>query len=643
MNLLQCAHGWGAALVCALALGGCTSTTAPQDPPLSPLDAPTAPRVVNVSGGQGTVMPPTPAVRRGASERPRDALVLLSGGGTPLSNHYSQYVQAKALTAFFARNYPNQPTWIFFGHGNRPDVRAEIADAHHIIVRDGLEVDSWVPGVLPNNRAATRANFLKALREEILPTVRGGGTLYLFIGDHGELTKGDNGESAITMWQLKRGTRRRGNWSTDEKEVLSVADLRQVIAEGIGNGRVVFCMTQCHSGGFHYLGIPREMAAPRSWFASAPEWQRAQKAAPGLRVAGFTATDEASIAAGCISNPDPENWAGYERFAPESVIGVDLMTERVMGPPRLSLAAAHEAATLVDTTIDKPRATSEQYLERWAHLIETRMTNELRLTEKTRAAVAVFQRAVETGKVTVASDQMDAKAKQFGRYTERLGEQNKAAKELLVQGTRKQLEDASRGGGGGRGGAGRRGAMTDARRVWNDTLRPAWKTALLAPNAALVPAAAREFEQKLIKMEEDGRNFLLPRGSDEDTLLNEIYWDSTYAEPQRFDRVKAEAVTRWAAERREKILAWGKGSTDSNLRAAAEKIGIAVAGRTGTPPAPGPAAPAISRRTAAERVLFYRRVLAAWQFLIAMDARPELARLHELIELERTPLPTPAT
>jgi len=37
----------------------------------------------------------------------------------------------------------------------------------------------------------------------------------------------------------------------------------------------------------------------------------------------------------------------------------------------------------------------------------------------------------------------------------------------------------------------------------------------------------------------------------------------------------------------------------------------------------------------------YRRVLAAWEFLIAVDERPALTRLHELTELERTPLPAP--
>jgi hypothetical protein len=49
----------------------------------------------------------------------------------------------------------------------------------------------------------------------------------------------------------------------------------------------------------------------------------------------------------------------------------------------------------------------------------------------------------------------------------------------------------------------------------------------------------------------------------------------------------------------------------------------------------------LSRKTAAERVLFYRRTLAAWAFLLALDERPALARIAELTALERTPLPPP--
>ena len=49
----------------------------------------------------------------------------------------------------------------------------------------------------------------------------------------------------------------------------------------------------------------------------------------------------------------------------------------------------------------------------------------------------------------------------------------------------------------------------------------------------------------------------------------------------------------------------------------------------------------LGRKTAAERTLFYRRVLGAWEFLLAVNERPALARVRELTELERTPFPQP--
>jgi hypothetical protein len=110
-----------------------------------------------------------------------------------------------------------------------------------------------------------------------------------------------------------------------------------------------------------------------------------------------------------------------------------------------------------------------------------------------------------------------------------------------------------------------------------------------------------------------------------------MYWSSGYAVPARFDSSKGEAVTRWGAQRRARIVEWAKASNDSQLRAAGERIG------------PGPMfveAPAdpMSRKTAAERALFYRRVLAAWEFLIAMKAREALSELETLIELESLPV-----
>lgn len=60
-----------------------------------------------------------------------------------------------------------------------------------------------------------------------------------------------------------------------------------------------------------------------------------------------------------------------------------------------SFAEAHTAATLVDRAIDNPYSTSEQYLERWANLIESRLTKEPNLKSKVKKCVAAYQRTVD--------------------------------------------------------------------------------------------------------------------------------------------------------------------------------------------------------------------------------------------------------
>jgi hypothetical protein len=569
-------------------------------------------------------------------DRSRDAYVLLSGGGTPLTNNYSQYLQARAIAAFFERECPPDRTWVFFGAGNRAGETPLLSDARRERKQDGFLVQSWLPGTLARNRPATRESFLQALKNEILPLVRDGGTLYLFIGDHGELAGAkDQQESAITMWQLKRSRRRSGGWVTDDKEILGVAELRDVLAAGLGEGRVVFGMTQCHGGGFHELGVAREMVPPRSWFVGAPPvWAAGNPAGLRLRVAGFTATDEASPAAGCDADPDPDRWAGYERFLPESLLGIDLMSGAAKGRPAASLAAAHDAATIVDHTIDKPRATSDHYLEAWARLIETRLKGELRLSPATRNAMETYERAVDRGQIAANHDALRARQEQFARFTQRLVEQAPAAKALLLGGNRRQLHAAinSQGERGGRSNRGsRRAALGEVRKSWSETLRPAWKAAVEAGTAAGLAGAVLTFEKRLLEIEDGGRDLLLPRGGTSNSLLDEIYRAAGYGEPASLDAGNAEAIARWGAERRARIVAWAKSSPRPDLRAAAEKIGP---GPTWVDEAPRP----LSQKTAAERVLYYRRVLAAWEFLLTMHAGTALSELETLIELERLPV-----
>jgi len=564
---------------------------------------------------------------------PRDAFVLLSGGGTPATNNYSQYLQARAIAEYFERECPPERSWVFFGAGNRPDAPPILGDVRRELKRDGRLVESWLPGTLPRNRTATRESFLRTLRDEILPVVRTGGTLYLWVGDHGELAgPRDRKESAITMWQLKKSRRRAGDWFTDDKEILGVAELRQVLAEGLGEGRVVFGMTQCHSGGFHELAVAKEMTPPREWFVgSLPDWAAAGGPRVRLRAAGFTATDEASPAAGCDADPDPERWAGYERFLPEALLGFDLMTGAVKGAGVASLAEAHERATLVDRTIDKPRATSEHYLEAWARVIETRLARELRISPVVRQALIAYERAVDRGEVTADAPALRERRAQFERFTAQLAIDVPDAAALLRAANRPALEAALRERGDRGQARGRRSNLADVRRAWSDTLRPAWKAAVLGGQVDARLGAALDFERRLLKLEDDGRDFLLPRGGSADALRNEVYWQSTYPEPAKFDPAIAGAVSGWGAGRRAGIVAWAQASADPQVRAAAALVGPGPV-FAGEPPRP------LSRRTAVERVLFYRRVLAAWEFLVTLNAAAPLAELETLIALERQPV-----
>ncbi len=598
----------------------------------------------------------------------RDAFVMLSGGDSPLENNYSQYLQARAIVAWLERNYPPDSVWVFFGAGNVEGEKPVFGDVRRQVQRDGVTVDSWLPGSVSRNRAARRHVILRALREEILPAVAEGGTLYLFVGDHGSRANGDRGESIINLWSLERDPQSEHGWRSNDNESLGVAELRRALADGIGKGRVVFCMTQCHAGGFHHLAVPREMAPNPKWFTVVPAWARAKEQTVFLHAAGFTATDEFSAAAGCDPDPDAGDWAGYERFMPENLLGLDLLTLKRKGTGLRSFAEAHMAATLADHTIDKPYSTSEQYLERWANLIETRLAHEPHLTGKTKKLVAAYERTVDGATPNVSDRAFRERQSQFRRFVERLIELNPGAKELLRTGTRRELEEAiepARGrrrsrreaqtqrrepeepGPPGEGRApGRRGGRSrfaEIRKLWDESIRPAWKAAVESDQVAGMPAAALEFEKYLLSKEAEGRDYLF---GDIDELDQEIFWRSGYSDPRTVDTTRAEAIARWGAERRSSILAWAKTAEDEAVRAAAETVG-----RRRRRPGPGPTqqplppVPSkdlpIGREVAAERALFYRRVLAAWEFLLAMNERPALGRVRELTELERTPLPRP--
>jgi hypothetical protein len=327
------------------------------------------------------------------------------------------------------------------------------------------------------------------------------------------------------------------------------------------------------------------------------------------------------------------------------------------------------AATLVDLSIDKPYSSSEQYLERWANLIETRLAKEPNLTARVKNQLAAYQRAVDGATSRLRNRSFRERQAMFRRFIETLVEDNPAAKNLLFKGTRTDLEEAIRPARrrrparqaateipnnpaidlmpvAARSEGRRRGEsqLAEARKLWIASIRPAWSNAVERSEITGVPVAAVEFEKYLLRKESGGADYLF---SDPDSLDEEVFWNSGYSDPQTLDVKKAETIARWGAERPSRIFAWARNAPDENVQAAAKKFAQIKIRGWDNPAAPPPPEPApverstgpISRKVAAERTLFYRRVLGAWEFLLALNERPALARLGEFTELERTPLP----
>jgi hypothetical protein len=545
---------------------------------------------------------------------------------------------------------------VFFGAGNMEGAPPVFGDVLRKVRRGRKALDSWLPGSLPANRPARREILLKAFRAEILPAVSNGGTLFLFVGDHGSRSSGKPAESVITLWDVARDPDHPARWRFTDDETLGVSELRAEFERGLGRGRVLFCMTQCHSGGFHYLSIPHELAPNRAWFQRVPAWVASVPKAPApLRIAGFTATDELSVASGCDAEPTEQEWEGYERALPERLLGVNLLTGKPLSPPARSLAEAHDAAVPDDRTVDNPFATSEQFLERWATLIETRLAWETNLVPRVRHRVEAFFRALDGAPIRQSDRAFRERETVFRGFTRKLAAQLPEHERLVLAGTRADLIKA-----GGAppeetdaaaeaqdaasaspeaGAGGRRGRVTpEMKRLWNEVLRPAWISAVGDGSAAGILGAATDFEQYLLLEEQGGRELFFARRGE---LQADVFWHSGYWNPQTVVPEKAEAVVRWGSERRSRILSWARNSSDAALRAAAAKLTPArprrprpdAATRADSPPAaPEP----IGLDTAASRVLFYRRVLAAWDFLLSVNERPALARLQELREIEKT-------
>jgi hypothetical protein len=264
-----------------------------------------------------------------------------------------------------------------------------------------------------------------------------------------------------------------------------------------------------------------------------------------------------------------------------------------------------------------------------------------------------YQRTLDGARPVATNPAFRDRQRQFTRFIEQMSVQSPGTRMLLNSGTLRQLEETigetsrftaaaspeERNQEAPRSRQRPRGGRGETRRLWRDTIQPAWEIAVQSGQATNGTSLPLEFERYLLRLEdEEGRNFW--RGGS--ALEDEVFWFSGYGNPQTMDPDRAEANARWSVLRRSKILAWAETADDEAVRSAAKRISQGTASRPPDSSSTGISVESggqLSKKTAAERTLFYRRVLGAWQFLLAVRERPALARLRELTELERTPLP----
>lgn len=287
-----------------------------------------------------------------------DEVLILSGGGSPRGNHYSQYLQTKTLTDGLRAVLPGTQVTVYFGAGNAVGQSPVLADVHRSMKTDKGSREVMVSGSILGNQAATRENVDAYFTSGQTSLMNPDETFFVIVSDHGmpfqkadgsfDLTYSNN---CIDLWgfqaDLANNTFSSG---TPAERCFSKDQLKTKLHENVAAGRTVFAMSQCYSGGFHRMSVDLSGAVPTA----------------NPLVCGFTAITEDTTASGCTPDVDGPGYQGYERSFTEQLTGVDVVSGQRLRPARKSFIAAHRAAAIEDLAKDIPLATSDFFLWKWA-------------------------------------------------------------------------------------------------------------------------------------------------------------------------------------------------------------------------------------------------------------------------------------
>ena len=282
--------------------------------------------------------------------------VVLSGGGSPSINHYSQYLQTRSLSEDLTLRFGHDRVSVGFGAGNQPGQATSFPD----VVKRDLQVDSsgksretqiLLSGEIPGNHEASK----EWLRDSLARQSKANQPLFLLVSDHGAPEVALPGQmqtyenNRIQLWGLHPETRK----PLKEADRFYTREEMESDLAALPSSRIIYGMTQCYSGGFHYVSVKPELNG---------------KVNVDARVCGVAASTPDLTASGCSDHVDGPTYAGYERFLTKHLIGRDFVTGlETPGGRAKTLHEAHLRADLDDFTDDLPQASSDFYLSEVYH------------------------------------------------------------------------------------------------------------------------------------------------------------------------------------------------------------------------------------------------------------------------------------
>lgn len=283
--------------------------------------------------------------------------VVLSGGDSPLSNHYSQYLQAKNLNAFSQLTLGSDAVNILFGAGNTDTSSPTFGDVHRILNDGSVKREVMEVGRFTNNIPATIQGVRGVLSKDRYKKTD---SLFLLVGDHGmpnrlpgNVVDTHYSNNCINLWGVDTTASGSAQQRSFADRCLSVRELGELLRNTHPQGPTVFAMSQCFSGGFHQMSVHTEDGFPTA----------------DIHMCGFTAVTEDTYASGCTADADGPTYQGYERYLAEGLSGKDVVTGAAVGASSITLEEAHRKAVLRDLTVDIPLRTSDYLLWQWAKLI----------------------------------------------------------------------------------------------------------------------------------------------------------------------------------------------------------------------------------------------------------------------------------